>query len=152
MIIDTLKNCNLYCTDNEKFKKAFAFLQKATSENLSVGKYEIDGEDVYAMVQEYTTKPYEDGRFEGHRKYIDIQYIVSGDEKIEVVDISKVTPNTEYNAEKDLLFFENCKNVTTTVLQTGEYGVFFPHDIHKPGLAVQNIPSPVKKVVVKVSV
>ena len=69
---------------------------------------EIDGTKIYASVSEYTTKEYEDAKFEGHRKYIDIQYIVSGTESIEMADISKVTANTDYNENKDIEFYGNC--------------------------------------------
>ena len=87
MIFDHVKNCEQYYSLHKNFEKAFDFIKRAVAENLPVGKYEIDGKDLYASVQEYQAKAPEDGKFEGHRNYIDIQYIVSGIETIEVVDI-----------------------------------------------------------------
>ena len=150
MIIDNLKNCELYFGVNKNFEKAFEFIKKACNENLPVGKYEIDGKDVYAMVQEYDTKPEENGKFEGHRKYIDIQFIVSGEEKMELMDISKAVAKTEYNEERDFLFFENTDKANKTVFTGGEYGIFFPWDIHKPGLSAKAESNAVRKIVVKV--
>jgi len=150
MIIDNLKNCELYYGVNEKFKKAFEFIKKACDENMPVGKYEIEDSDIYAMIQEYTAKEPESGKFEGHRKYIDIQFIVSGKEKMEVMNISEATAKTEYNEERDFSFFENADGVTGVVCGSGEYGIFFPWDIHKPGLVADEENREVKKIVVKV--
>lgn len=152
MIFDTLSNSKLYYDVNDKFEKAFDFIRKATEENLPAGKYEIDGTGLYASVQEYTTKSYEDAKFEAHKNYIDIQYIISGIEAIEVVDISKAVIMTEYDPSKDAAFYENNAKASTGVVESGEYGIFFPHDIHKPGIAFEGKNSPVKKIVVKVRV
>lgn len=152
MIIDTLKNCECYYGVNARFEKAFDFIKNAVKENLPVGKYEIDGTDVYAMVQEYDTKLPDEAKFEAHKKYIDIQYIISGTEKMEVTDISKAKPNTEYNTEKDVIFFEDVDMATAGVFTDEEYAVFFPQDVHKPGMANDNIRATVRKIVVKVKV
>ena len=67
MIFDTLKNSACYEGVHARFKAAFAFLEKATREDLPVGRYELDGSDLFAMVQEYETNPPDHVRFEGHR-------------------------------------------------------------------------------------
>ena len=152
MIFDTLKNCKQYYSVNSKFEQAFDFIKKATEENLPVGKYEIDGKELYASVQEYNTKSITDAKFEGHRNYIDIQYIVSGIERIDVVDISKATLNSEYNEIKDVEFYKDNDKSNNCVIENGEYGIFLPHDIHKPGIAYNGISSSVKKIVVKVKI
>ena len=152
MIVDNFKNRHQYYSVNDKFEKAFGFIEKAVKENFDIGKYEIDGKEIFASVQEYTSKLNEDGKYEGHRNYIDIQYIISGIEVIEVADISKMTLKTEYNEIKDVEFYEDCDTAGRAVLQSGEYGIFFPHDIHKPGLAFANNPALVKKIVVKIKV
>ncbi|MGI6279771.1 MAG: YhcH/YjgK/YiaL family protein [Acutalibacteraceae bacterium] len=152
MIFDTIAHSDKYFGVNEKFLKAFDFIKKATAENLPAGKYEIDGKEIYASVQEYTSKLPQDGKFDGHRDYIDIQYIISGTEIIEVVDISKAKSKTEYNPDKDVEFYEDSDKAVKAVLESGEYGIFFAHDIHKPGLAIGGVQSPVKKIVVKVKI
>lgn len=127
-------------------------LSKKLAENYAVGKYEIEGENLYASVQECNTKSHQDARSEGHRNYIDIQYIVSGSEAIEVFDIAKAVPNTEYNPQKDVIFFKSSSSATTCILNTGDYGIFFPHDIHRPGMCLNGTPAPIKKIVVKIKV
>jgi len=152
MIVDNLSNSKMYYGLSDKFEKAFDFIKKVAEENLEVGKYEIEGTEVYGLVQEYTSKDYEQGKFEGHRKYIDIQYIISGIETIEVIDISKAKANTEYNNVKDIEFYDNNEKTGSVVLEDGEYAILYPNDIHKPGLAFKGENSPVKKIVVKVKI
>lgn len=152
MIFDSLKNCKQYYSINGKFEQAFDFIKKATEENLPVGKYEIDGKELYASVQEYNTKSITDAKFEGHRNYIDIQYIIYGIERVDVVDISKATLNSEYNEIKDVEFYKDNDKSNNCVIESGEYGIFLPHDIHKPGIAYNGISSSVKKIVVKVKI
>lgn len=152
MIFDTLKGCKSYYGVNAKFEKAFDFIRQAEKEGLPVGKYEIDGKELYASVQEYVTKQSPDGKFEGHANYIDIQYVISGVELMEVVDIAKATAKTEYNDVKDVTFYEDYADATKGVVEAGGFGIFFPNDIHKPGMTYGNQPSAVKKIVVKVKI
>ena len=150
MIFDNLNNCELYYGAHKNFEKAFDFIKTAIKEDLPVGKYEIDGKDLFASVQSYDSKMPEVAKNEGHKNYIDIQFVISGKEIIEVVDISKAVANTEYNSEKDVTFFENSDKANVLYLEDGEYAVLFPHDIHRPGMCVNGKSTPVKKIVVKV--
>ena len=150
MIIDKIENCALYYGAHPNFEKAFAFIKKAIAENLAVGKYELDGKNLFASVQEYNTKEEQAARFEGHRKYIDTQYIVTGAEAVEVTDIDKTYSITEYNEEKDVEFFQTNEKVWNGVWTANEYGIFFPYDIHRPGMRVDGVSAPVKKILVKI--
>ena len=152
MIFDTLKNSACYHTVHPRFAEAFAFLEKATRENLPVGRYELDGANLYAMVQEYDTKAPDETRFEGHRNYIDIQYLIAGREAIEVTDLSAVQSDGGYLAERDVEFFKDHEGAVRATLTAGAYGIFLPHDIHKPGMSAGDTPLAVKKVVVKVKI
>jgi len=150
MIFDCFENRELYYSCNEGFKLGFDFIEKVINENLEAGKYEIDGKKVYASVQEYNPKEDSD-KFEGHKNYIDIQFIVSGKEYMECANIADCNSKDDYNAEKDVEHFT--ANGLKTKLECGEktYAIFFPDDIHKPG--VKLVPdSVVKKVVVKVHI
>lgn len=150
MVVDKIENCALYYGLHKKMEQAFAFIKKAVEENLPVGKYELDGKDLFVNVQEYDTK--EDGaaKYEAHRKYIDIQYIAKGAEACEVVDIAKTTPITEYNEEKDVQFFATTQKTWKGVWAEHEYGIFMPNDVHRPALRVDNVAAPVKKILVKI--
>ena len=151
MIVDNIKNCEKYILLNPKFSTAFDFIKKAVADNSPLGRYEFENGD-YAFIQEYVTKDEEDCIYEGHRKYIDIQYIIEGVEVIGVTDISKTTPKTEYDEQKDVQFFENCDRAAITVIDAGEYGIFFPYDIHKPAMSFGGKKAALKKIVVKVKV
>ena len=150
MIIDRLENSHKYNGSHKGFAEAFAFLQKAVAENLPVGRYEIDGDNVFAFIQEYTSKTESD--FETHKNYIDIQFVFSGVEVIEVADIANMKESIPYNPEKDVTFYEDYDKSTVAVIEAGAYGIFFPWDAHKPGLALNGNPDEVKKIVVKVRV
>lgn len=152
MVFDNLKNCELYYGMHPRFKEAFDFIRRAIAENLPVGKYEIDGKELWASIQEYTSKLYDDAKAEAHKNYIDIQFIVSGIEVIEGFDISKATPKSDYNDVKDVMFYEDNKNAGKGILTDNEYGIFFPHDVHKPGICLDGNQDTVKKIVVKVKV
>ncbi len=152
MIFDNVKNCKMYCCINPKFEKAFEFIQKVMHENTETGTYEIDGKDVYAVVQEYETKLKENTSFESHEKYIDIQCVIEGCETLGCIEASKAVIKTEYNDEKDVAFYQDSDAASFCVAQEGDFCVFYPHDIHCPGGVVNNLPSSVKKIVVKVRV
>ena len=152
MIFDTLQNAKQYFPLGQAYEMAFAFITRADKEDLPIGKYELDGDSVYAMVQEYNTKEEADARFEGHQKYIDLQYILSGTEVMQAIDLANATVEIPYDVEKDFAFYQNAENATTAILSAQTFAIFFPHDIHRPGIALNNIPSPVKKIVVKIKV
>ena len=80
LIIDRLENSEKYINSHKGFAESFAFLKKAFSEDLPVGRYEIDGDNVFAFIQEYTSKT--ESAFETHKNYIDIQFVHSGVEVI----------------------------------------------------------------------
>ena len=150
MIIDKVENSKLYYGVHTNMEKAFAFIEKAVQEKLPVGKYEIEGKDLYASVQEYETKEEALAKYEGHRKYIDIQYIDNGAEAVEVIDIANTQAITEYNEEKDVLFFAPNGKTWKGVLNGGEYGIFYPNDIHRPAMRVDGVAKPVRKILIKI--
>lgn len=149
MIFDQLKNSHLYFPLGEKFEKAFNYLSNTDFTNLEPGKYEIDGEDIFAIVQLYNTKPSSAGKWEAHRKYADIQYIFSGKEKMGVTSLDKVIVLEQYKPYDDYGIYKGEGNFI--IIDEGSFTVFFPTDVHMPSLAL-NIPKEVKKVVIKVRV
>ena len=148
MIVDTLNNSKQYCNTHSGFSAGFDFLKRAVSENLPEGRYEIDGSNVFAFIQEYTSK--EESSFEAHKNYIDIQFIVNGTEIIYAADLDRLSVKTEYSEEKDIMFLDDYEKATKVILTDGVYGIFFPWDAHKPGLCLDGKPDTVKKIVVKV--
>lgn len=151
MIYDRLNNCEQYFSLNEKFKKAFKFLAETDLKSIEDGSYEIDGKDIYANIQSLKTKPVADKKWEAHRKYIDIQYVISGKEKMGygiLDDFKKV--EIPYDEQKDIEFLNGEKFNFVDVLE-GNFVIFYPNDVHAPMLAYQE-PIDIKKVIVKIAI
>jgi len=149
MILDKLENADFYSGYNKNLKAGFDYLKTTELDRLEPGRYEIDGNNVFALVSEYDSKKPEDCRLEAHRIYADIQYIVSGSEAIGFVTLNNQTVISEYNADKDIVFFSG--EAAPIILEAGLFAVFFPQDVHRPCMQI-NGPEKVKKVVIKVRV
>lgn len=149
MIKDKLKNAKTYYNLSDNLKKGLEWLERTDLEIIPDGKYEINGQKVYASVQTYETKT--DAKYESHRNYIDIQYMIKGSEKIGVTDLNNCTTCIKYDSERDLEFYDiNCTEEYLE-LSESQFLIFYPNDAHKPSIAIDK-PSIVKKVVVKVAV
>lgn len=109
---------------------------------------EIDGTDVYAIFQEYTTKRHEDARLEGHRTYADVQYIYEGEEMIGYADLKEIKGDADYNAEKDIFFCEANKR-SAVIVSAGDAAILEPSDLHAPCMMMEQQKT-VKKIVFKV--
>jgi YhcH/YjgK/YiaL family protein len=151
MIFDSLSHSGNYLSQHPLFAAAFAYLRQFDPVTPD-GKYELDGKRLFAMVQRYDTAPEETRAWEAHRAYADIQFIVSGRERLLYVPVEELKPGTPYNEAKDVQKYpEQClKNKTTLVADAGSFCVFLPQDGHKPGCMADQQPEPVVKVVIKV--
>ena len=150
MIIDLLSNAHLYYNQGARFKKAFEYLAATDFSKVEKGKYELDGANLFAIVNEYDSVSPDNEQMESHKKYIDIQYIVSGAERIGHDFLQQQTPSKAYDDEKDFMLFAE-KPSFFSVLRQGMFAVFFPHDLHMPNIMIDKA-SFVKKVVIKVRV
>ena len=149
MILDKIENADLYSCISENLKKGFDFLKNTDFSNLEVGRYEIDGKNVFALVSEYESKAHQDCRLEAHQIYADIQYLVSGKEAIGFAPLSEQSVTAEYLPEKDIVFFSG--ETTQLIVEAGMFAVFYPQDVHRPCMQIDG-PEKVKKVVVKVKI
>lgn len=148
MIVDCMKNCFLYDGLSPLLTQAFTFIRTTDMPSLAAGRYAIDGSNLYAIVSEYATKPQAQGKWEAHRRYIDLQYMVRGTEHIGFAPIARMKHGA-YDADKDCMFLEGSGDFLT--LRKGDFMVLRPDDAHMPGIAVDG-PSPVKKAVFKILV
>jgi biofilm protein TabA len=140
-----------YFKNKEKWEKAFKFLKDNDLSKLELKRYDIDGDNIFATVSEYISKNEESAQFEAHRKYIDIQYVVSGKELINIAPLTSVKEVlTPYDASKDIEFVTVSKLIYLKA-SPSDFFIFFPGDAHRPGLK-DGENSPVRKVVVKVKV
>ncbi len=151
MIFDQAKNLDFYKTlgVGGRYAKAVEWLKSQDLANLENGKYEIDGKNVYANVMSYTTIPWEEAKYEAHENYTDIQYVITGSEVMTYAPVDALNPSGPYNAEKDVIKFDNSNPGLQVVTNAGEYMIFFPWDGHKPK-AANGEPAEIKKVVVKI--
>ena len=149
MIKDKLENAKIYYSISENLAKGFEWLLSTDLENIANGRYEIDGDKVYASVQDYETKA--DANYESHRKYIDIQYLVSGVEQIGVTDLSNCKTCIAYDDERDLEFYDITVDEEFIELKSGQFMVLYPHYDHKPSIT-KDVKTLVKKIVVKVAI
>jgi YhcH/YjgK/YiaL family protein len=150
MIADLLKNRHLYAGISPRIKTALEYIAKTDFSSMEPGTYELDGTNLFVLIQEYDSLPKEQGKWECHRKYIDIQYIAEGIEQIGYNNIDKMSFTSEYNPEKDVAFLGGEGDYVT--FTEGSYGIFFPEDAHQPKIAPKNKPGKVKKVVIKIRV
>ena len=148
MIIDRIGNSHLYYAVHPKFKRAFDYIHQINVDTIPAGRYEIDGEAMYALVQEYNTKLKELGTWEAHRRYIDLQYVVQGVEGIGYANINQLEQG-EYDASRDFLPLHGEGDLVT--VHSGSFVLLLPEDAHMPGMAIGS-PAPVKTVVVKIAV
>ena len=147
MIVDTLEHAGLYAKISDRFAVALKFLQTNDLTKLEIGKFEIEGKEVFAIVSEYNSKSNEDAKWEAHKKYADIQVIISGEEQMGYAPINKMTVKEDYNPEKDMVVLSGTGDYV--VGTPGNFIVFFPHDGHQPCVSI-NGSSPIKKLVIKV--
>ena len=147
MIIDRMEYYNCY-PYGSVWNTAFDFLGSITS-GVEEKKYEIQGDDIYAIIASYKTK--ELHKFEAHREYVDIQCLLEGQEIIESTALNGLTVDMPYDPEKDVEFYvKTDSRKIISHLMPGMFIAFFPRDAHMPGVSVGNSPEIVKKVVVKI--
>jgi biofilm protein TabA len=148
MILDVLENGHRYLALHKGFAKAFEFLARPDLKELSVGKYEIDGERVYAMVFKDPGRKKEDALLETHEKYIDIQLVLAGPDVMGWKPKSLCDkPTGEYDQKSDLQFFTDEPDVWIST-KSGAFVIFLPDDAHMPSISSGIL----HKVVVKVAV
>ncbi|GLC31866.1 YhcH/YjgK/YiaL family protein [Clostridium omnivorum] len=147
MIYDNIKNSERYEGLNINFKKAFEFLKRSDLKDLAAGRYEIDSDNVFALVQTYETMHLESKDYEVHKKYIDVQYMVKGEENMGFSQIDSLNVKNSYNDESDAMIMDGDKVLYK--LREGEFFIFFPEEPHMPGI-MKDEKREVKKIVIKI--
>jgi YhcH/YjgK/YiaL family protein len=148
MIIDQIANSHIYSALHPRLRLAFDTILQIDLASLAVGMVELDGENLYAMVQQYSSKPIEEGLWEAHRRYMDLQLVIQGTEKIGYANLDRLT-HGKYDAAKDFVPLFGQGDFLT--LQTDNFVLLLPQDAHMTGIAV-NAPAPVRKIVFKISI
>jgi len=139
-----------YSKNPQRWEKAFQFLSEQDLRTLELGRHELEGADLYVNVDEYVSRNEEEVMFEAHKKYADIQVLVSGEERMGVLPLDSTAITVPYNEEKDIVFLSaDAENYRIAV--PGRFFMFFPDDAHRPTVkTTENMP--VRKIVVKVRI
>jgi len=147
MIFDQIINADRYKVLSKNLEIAFNFLMESELESFPPGTIPILDDKVFGRVSEYNTKDPNEIDWEAHQKYIDIQCLIFGQEKIGHAPINSMKLIKDYNIEKDIAFYQGYGDYVT--LKPGSFALFYPYDSHKPGL-VYFKSILVKKLVIKV--
>ena len=149
MVIDKLEHAHRYTAMGEGIARALEYLQETDLVNVSLGKHIIDGDKLFAIVQEYDTMDSAAEQMESHRKYTDVQYVVSGAELVGHSILSGQQVSKTYSDDEDFMLYADRPDFFSR-FDAGTFMIFFPTDLHMPcikdGAAVK-----VRKVVVKVA-
>mgnify|MGYP001167358972 CR=1 FL=1 len=147
MIFDHLDNADHYFSLNSGFAAGFAFLRQEGLEQLATGRYEIDGDRVYALIFEGDGKAKEDYLLEAHERYLDVQFTVSGEECIgwKSTPACQIT-HKPYDPEVEAVLFSEPATIWIDVPEK-HFVVLLPNDAHAPMQGQGHI----RKVVVKIA-
>ncbi len=132
MILDDLTNANRYAEFHDGFRAGFEFLKRPDLLTLEGGRHEIDGDRVFALINRDSGRGRAGARLEAHRKYIDIQFLVDGDEEIGWRPIGECRSLSEpYTDSRDVMFYAD-PPASWVVLPVGKFMIFYPEDAHAP--------------------
>ena len=137
--------------DVKGLEAGFEFLERGDLAALSMGKHPIDGDSVFALAMQSPSRDPSDGRFEAHQEYIDIQYLVSGEEMIGLAPVEGLKVTSPYDAAKDIAFYAVPATYKALEIHPGHFAVLFPGEGHLP-MCHSHGPHQLHKVVVKVKV
>lgn len=152
MIIGNINHLELVPFLPKKLKEAIEYVKTNINSNTPVGRYDIDGNNSFVLVQEPTTRDINSALPEFHNKYLDIQILLTG---LEGMAVSKRPPHTEIVedklAEGDIAFNQTAEDETVFTLFPDDFVIFYPNEVHKPLCAINNKITGIRKIVVKVA-
>jgi YhcH/YjgK/YiaL family protein len=149
MIVDRLGHDGPLYRLPARLARALEYLRATDLRAIATGRHDIDGDRLFALVQDYTTKAPEDCVWEAHRRYVDVQFLASGDERMGYAPLPQMRVRAPYDAAHDVAVFEPGSDFVT--IREGMFAVFGPEDVHSPGHAA-GAPALVRKVVMKAAI
>ncbi|MBU4301070.1 YhcH/YjgK/YiaL family protein [archaeon] len=152
MILGQLKNFYESNSLQKELVEAINYIKRTDFSKMAKGRYPIKGDDIYLVLDEYETLPKSEKKAEVHKKYIDVQYMISGTELMGAGFIDgKNEISEEYDEEKDRALYNKVQNESEIIFSEGMFAIFFPTDIHRPGCQF-NAKENVRKAIIKVRV
>ncbi|MDC7290511.1 YhcH/YjgK/YiaL family protein [Blautia schinkii] len=149
MIVDKITNLTKYPVIRPFADTILAFIEKERRENLKDGRYNLDGDNLFALVQSYETKDLSQGLIESHEIYTDLQYIVKGEEYIYWNPLDELKLVEDRRPDGDIAFYDGTNVKNKNLLTQGMFGYYFPTDGHMPCISVEES-IPMKKIVFKI--
>ncbi len=149
MIIDNIKNADKYAGLHPSFAAAFEALAAITSDTPDE-KITVDGDNIFINLATYTNKNVKDCLFESHKKYLDIQYVITGGELIDVCETDDLKATDDRLDTDDIAFYENTDVFSTAYLREGDFVILFPGEAHRPCVAPDGKGIKTKKAVAKI--
>lgn len=136
MILDSIENIGRY-KDVEGLREAVEYLQQHSCSGLKPGHYDIDGDRLFMNVAEFTGKNPDEARYEVHGNYIDLQYVLEGSEKMGYLPDpdGKAIESADY--DHDIWFYPYDEKETNLTVRAGMFAVFFPGELHAPGMSFE---------------
>ena len=132
MIVDTLEHLERYVPVHPRFARAVAYIRNTSLAALPPGRQAIDGEEVYVSVDHKPGRGRNGAKLEAHRKYIDLQVTLSGEEEIGWAPLTRCErPEGAFSTERDIIFFSDTPD-TWVKVPPGSFAIFFPSDAHAP--------------------
>ena len=152
MIYDSAENVDTYCDEDDAISIAVDFINDFDLSQPD-GRYEIHGDDVFALVQTVTTADASEKSFESHENYVDVQMVLEGVERHDLVllDIEDLEIEQDYDSEKDVMLFKAPDYFSTIIMKPGMFVVYGPDDAHRPCCCVGK-PEKIRKVCVKIKI
>ena len=151
MIIDKVENLKLYECLLPKLAKVCDLLDAEDFAAKELGRYDVDGDELYYIIAGYETVPASQCKLEAHKKYIDLQIVLAGHEFIGYTPLQNLAVESEYDAEKDCAFYKYPEKLSLIDFKPGMFAIFFEDDAHMPAIQAGNSQE-ILKVVFKIAV
>ena len=148
MIMDKIDHLKRYAVP--KTDAILKFIAEHDCAGLPDGEIEIEGRQLFVRVMSYKAKPAAENRFETHRIYADLQFVVNGAEIMQTARMNELTPLTDYDDKGDYQFYKITVPTTDLIVHAGEFAVFYPNQAHRPSCACEAYKGLVKKLVFKI--
>lgn len=148
MIFDNVKNASLYSNISSNLKAALDYMQNNNLDGFEDGRFEIANGNVIIIIKKgYKTKEENQGKWESHEKFIDIQYLLEGQEQIGYCRVSNMEVKVPYDSKTDKTLYHNCDKYFKTKLYPGDFIILFPDDAHKTLIAGDEVTTNNKAVI-----
>jgi len=145
VIIDKIKNYRQYSGLGSNILSALEYITKTDFAEIENGRHDID-DDMYLLLSDYETRNIAECKTEAHRKYIDVQFIIKGQELVGYASLGNQSTITDYDEKNDYILYNG--DLSFINFHEGMFAIFYPDDLHMPGVGDNN--SPIRKAVLKI--